>query len=319
MNATINSIQTGEDTRLAAVWNEAFPDIPLTGSDFRRQFNAFGLAPDDCRVARVDNEAVGFAIATQHRIPFVAPHPLHGRLAAIAVDRHFRGRGIGKRLVRSAESHLRNNGQTTLRVGYPTYLRGTFLSLLGVDIQWVSAVRFLAKQGYAPEKVIDSMVLDLNDHNLSGQLGMAESDPGTNPVFTALTVVETDAFMYFLRTGFPESWHAQFSVLLETDALCHEQVLVMKQQDKIIGFAGPFAIGPNGDTCGVGLGIAPEFRGQGMGLKLLDGIRDFVRRRGARHLTLFGAVDKIRYYRKAGYELGSFWLGMAKRLAPSNH
>ena len=118
--------------------------------------------------------------------------------------------------------------------------------------------------------------------------------------------------MAFLKQEFPGSWHDQFFALRQLQALRPECVLVMKAHGQIAGFAGPFHIGQNGDTCAVGLGVAAALRGRGLGLSLIYSIIDFVKKGGARRITLFGAVDKINYYGKPGFTVASVWLAMEK-------
>ncbi len=63
---------------------------------------------------------------------------------------------------------------------------------------------------------------------------------------------------------------------------------------------------------GIGLGIAADLRGKGLGLALLRGILRFIMKTGGRKITLFGAVDKINYYGKAGFSTGPVYLVMEK-------
>jgi predicted N-acetyltransferase YhbS len=198
-------------------------------------------------------------------------------------------------------------------LGYPTYLRGTILSLIGVDIQWLGAVRFFERLGYAPRSVLDSMALSLENWQPPPEMTRKmEADGRAGITFSALNGHEEAALMAFLKQEFPGSWHDQFCTLRQSQALRPECVLVMKSQGRIIGFAGPFHIAQNGDTCGVGLGLAAELRGRGLGLSLMYSLIDFVRKRGARRITLFGAVDKINYYGKLGFTPASVWLVMEK-------
>jgi predicted N-acetyltransferase YhbS len=200
-----------------------------------------------------------------------------------------------------------------IQAGYPTYLRGTILSLIGVDIQWLGAVRFFESLGYAPCHVLDSMTLSLKDWQMPPEMARKMEDDGRAGIaFSALDGREEPALMDFLKQEFPGSWQDQFCELRRLQALQPDEVLVMKSQERIVGYAGPFHVAQNGDTCAVGLGLAAKLRGKGLGMSLICGIIDFVKKRGARQITLFGAVDKVQYYGKAGFVPASVWLTMEK-------
>ena len=139
-----------------------------------------------------------------------------------------------------------------------------------------------------------------------------ESDGKSGITFETLNPIEENNLMDFLKLEFPGAWHDQFVVLRESNALRAEEVLIVKAQGKIAGFAGPFHVAKNGDTCGVGLGLALGIRGRGLGMSLVYSISDFVKRSEGRQITLFSAVDKINYYGKAGYAPASTWLIMEK-------
>lgn len=187
-----------------------------------------------------------------------------------------------------------------------------------MDIQWLGAVRFFETLGYAPRGVLDSMTLSLKNWQMPREMiRKLEADRAAGITFAALSPHEEEAFMIFLKKEFPGSWHDQFAGLRQAHALRAEQVLIVREQEKIAGFAGPFQIPPNGDTCGVGLGLAAKLRGQGLGMSLIYNIIKFVKTSGGQQLTLFGAVDKINYYGKPGFAVASVWLVMEKICRPA--
>lgn len=313
MNIKIENVLPADFPKLSKLWNESFPDISLSATDFRRQFEEFGLAPAECLVARAPAGIAGFAIATNKRIPFIGTTPLPGCLAAVVIADQYRRQGIGTRLVKVAERQLMNSKAGKIRLGYPTYLRGTILSLIGLDIQWLGAVRFFETFGYAPQGALDSMTLSLENWQMPEEMTRKlEADRAAGFTFSALSADEEEALMTFLKREFPGSWHDQFAGLQQARVLHPEQVLIAREHGKIAGFAGPFQIAPNGDTCGVGLGLAANLRGRGLGMSLVYNIIQFVKTNGGRQVTLFGAVDKINYYGKPGFVPASIWLVMEK-------
>ena len=296
------------------IWNESFPDLPLHPQTFKNQlFREFKLNPTGYLVARNNSHVVGFALATTTQIPYTSrTTEFPGCIPAIAVAKKARRKGIGTQLLKRAEEYLIQEGTKKIRIGYPTYLRGTILSLIGVDTQWTGAIRFLENFGYAPKSVFDSMILNLADWKLSTEV-VSKIRPNQNSIrFGPLSRKETAEFIRFMRKKFSGSWYDQFNYLYRMGLLKPKEVLVMKERGKISGFAGPFHITENGDTCGIGLGIANRLRGKGLGLYLLYNIIQMVKEKKVGRITLFGAVDKINYYGQAGFLPGSVWLTMEK-------
>lgn len=141
---------------------------------------------------------------------------------------------------------------------------------------------------------------------------------GRNVSFEPLRPCEEEDFLLFMEKEFPGSWHGQFLHLHNLGLLDCRKVLIMKYYGNISGFAGPFSISECGNTCGIGPGIARDLRGKGLGLALLNGIIRFVRDAGGKKITLFGAVDKINFYGKAGFVPGPVHLVMEKNLKRSS-
>lgn len=313
MNIEIKDMSPTDFRKMAELWSESFPEIQLSASDFQKQLEEFGIRSSECQVARTPSGVAGFAIATDRRIPFIGSDPLPGCLACVVVGLKHRRKGIGSLLVKAAERQLMEKGVKKIRIGYPTYLRGTFLSLIGVDIRWLGAVGFFQSLGYAPRRALDSMILPLENWQMpSEMIRKLEADSKSGITFEALNPLEEKDLMGFLKQEFPGAWHDQFTGLIEAGVLRAEEVLIVKAHDRIAGFAGPFHIAPNGDTCGVGLGLAAGLRGRGLGMSLVYSITAFVKKIGGRKLTLFGAVDKINYYGKAGFVPASTWLVFEK-------
>lgn len=313
MNIEIKDMSSTDFRKMAELWSESFPEMQLSASDFQKQFEEFGIRPSECTVARTQSGVAGFAIATDRRIPFIGTDPLPGCLACVVVGSKHRHKGIGSLLVKAAERQLMEKGVKKIRLGYPTYLRGTVLSLIGVDIRWLGSVGFFQSLGYAPQRALDSMILPLENWQMPPEMiRKLEADSKAGITFESLNPLEENDLMGFLKQEFPGQWHDQFVVLRETGSLIPKEVLIVKDHGKIAGFAGPFHVAGNGDTCGVGLGLALELRGRGLGMSLVYSISSIVKKNGGKQITLFSAVDKINYYGKAGYAPASTWLFMEK-------
>jgi len=316
MSTAIDLISRDDIPAIVEIWNDSFPEASLSPKVFQRQlFKEFAFDIKGCFVARKKSEIVGFSLATTFQIPYTSRRELPGCIPAIAVKKENRAEGIGTDLLQKAEEYLRLQGAKKIRLGYPTYLRGTLLSLIGVDTQWNGAIRFFETFGYAPKGVLDSMGITLGEWEMPAAVVRKLRIAQQNGIeFPILRNEDTAEFREFLNQDFPGSWNAQFDYLYKLGLLVPEEVLVMKEKGKIAGFAGPFHISERGDTCGIGLGITPRLRGKGLGLLLLFNIVKMVQENGGKRLILFGAVDKVNYYGKAGFSPSSIWLIMEKCL-----
>ncbi len=308
----IDNLKRSDAPQLADIWNSCFPDASLSASSLREQiYSIFKLDEKGVFCIREGADIEGFAVATDILIPFAAGSPLTGCIPVIALKEKARQRGAGSALLEKAEEYLSGRGAERIRIGYPAYLRGTILSHIGVGINTPGAVYFFEKHGYAPVKAIDSMVFDAAGSEIpEGYPDKIEPDV----TFEALSPPEAADFLVFIEQEFPGSWSEQFRRLYKLNLLDCSEVLIMKCSGKISGFAGPFHIAECGDTCGIGLGIAADLRGKGLGLALLHGILRFIMKNGGRKITLFGAVDKINYYGKAGFSPGPVYLVMEKEV-----
>ncbi len=310
----IETITRNDIPAVTDVWNESFPEAVISPESFDRQiYKDFLLDERGMFCAKEGSVVTGFSIATTVHISYAGRSPLPGCIPVVAVREKHRRKRLGTALLKKSEEYLVKQGVEKMQIGYPTYLRGTVLSILGIDTRWQGALKFFENQGYAPREAIDSMSLKIESRKIYEEVAEnMEKQKGI--VSGSLAPDDTDAFMKFLQNGFPDSWYEQFSHLYSKNLINCEEVLIMKQNGKIAGFAGPFHVAECGDTCGIGLGIDPELRGKGLGLALLYGIIRMVCQHGGKKITLFGAVDKINYYGKAGFVPDAVYLFMEKEI-----
>lgn len=129
-----------------------------------------------------------------------------------------------------------------------------------------------------------------------------------------MTEEDESKFLDFLRENFPGSWHRQFANRIPRKQVVLNNVLVLKQAEQIIGFAGPFDIPESGVAAlGIGIGLKEEFRGKGLGNIILFRSLDMIKTKGGRECYIFGVGPK-RYYEKAGFKLAELWILMEKKL-----
>ena len=315
INIKIDLVFKADVQALVEVWNLCFPEFLLSEQGLEKQlFSDFGLDPAGCFVARRgSSEIAGFTIGTTQQIPYTGRNKLPGCLPVLAVKPKFWRKGIGTQLLQSVEQYLVAQKVKKIRLGYPTYLRGTALSLIGVNTEWHEAIRFFEYFGYAPRGVLDSMSIDLDGWSMPPEVAQEICAGREKKIeFGSLYPTDIHEFLEFLKRDFAGSWYDQMAYLQECKLLVPSENLVVKEHGKICGFAGPFHVAENGDTCGIGLGISPHLRGKGLGSLLLYILIQRVKETGGKRITLFGAVDKVKYYGKMSFKPSSIWLFMEK-------
>ncbi|OIN98768.1 hypothetical protein AUJ66_00240 [Candidatus Desantisbacteria bacterium CG1_02_38_46] len=297
------------------LWNMVFQDYKIPENVFQKQFfGDFALNSEGCFVARRNNQIIGFVMTATKKIPFTPTGEFPGCIPVIMVHPEERRKGIGKKLLEEAIKFLLQKGETRIRAGYPTYLRGTILSFLGVSSHWQEAIIFFKKYGFEVVSSIDSMTVDLAQMEIPSYIYEREECLKNSGItLECLQILGQDKFLDFLSKVFPGSWHEQFSILTSIGKLSAEEIMTVRKNNEFIGFAGPSHISESGDAClGIGIGLQEDFRGKGIGLILLFKVLEMVRRRGGRRIIAFGAVDKSNYYGKAGFVPTEIWMVMKK-------
>lgn len=120
-----------------------------------------------------------------------------------------------------------------------------------------------------------------------------------------MRVADVDAVMEVERRSFPTPWsrHAFMAELLDNDR-AHYMVarLPVETGGAVVGYIGLWLIAGEGHITNVA--VHPDFRGKGIGERLMRAIEELVKKRGATRMTLEVRVSNDvaqRLYRKLGY------------------
>ena len=262
-----------------------------------------------------EGRPVGLGMGADHRLPEVGADELPGCVPVVMVHPAHCKRGLGGALLKKAEEFLAGRGHKILRAGYPTYVQDTLFSTLGVNARWIQAVWFFKHYGYRVTNATDSATVWLEGFQAPERVLEEErraKGQGVTPGM--LEPGEAQAFLAFLEREFPNSWGRNFARRVAENTLRFENVFVLRRGGGIIGFVGPFDVGESGvSAMGIGIGLAADCRGKGLGRMLLYRGLEAMKEAGGRSCILYGAGPK-RYYEEAGFHLDHLWIFMEKRL-----
>lgn len=120
-------------------------------------------------------------------------------------------------------------------------------------------------------------------------------------VIDPMRVRDLGDIMRIEKLSFTTPWSKQafLSEMLDNDRAYY---LVAKVNDRPVGYIGVWLIAGEGHITNVA--VHPDFRGKGIGERLMRAIEDLVKKRGATRMTLEVRVSNDvaqRLYRKLGY------------------
>lgn len=311
----IDNLHQEDIPAVVGLWRACFPDRFLSERGVLRcTFGHPGFRPEGAFVARdAAGHLAGFGMGADHRIPEVGADELPGCVPVVMVHPAHCKRGLGGALLKKSEEFLVARGHNVLRAGYPTYVQDTLFSTLGVNARWIQAVWFFKHYGYRATNAADSATVSLEDFAVPERVLEEErraAGQGVSP--GRLSPDEEQAFLAFLEREFPNSWHRNFARRVAEDTLRHENVFVLRRGGAIIGFVGPFDVSESGVAAmGIGIGLAADCRGKGLGRMLLYRGLEAMKEAGGRSCILYGAGPK-RYYEEAGFHLDNLWIIMEK-------
>jgi len=318
MNAALNirPIRPEDVPSTVALWREVFPGYGMSAeAAFRHTFGHPAFAPEGCLGAFAAEELVGFCLATDMLIAEGPLEPPPACIPALLVHPDRRQQGIGQTLLREAEAFAARRGHRTIRLGYPTYLQGTLLSLPGVNAAWSEAHWYFRHYGYRVTGSLDSARCRLEEWEIPAQ-EVAQIDRAASQGIEARPARPDDepALLEFLQANFRSSWYRHVLRRSQAGRLAHQRVTVLCRDGSVLGFVGPADISDAGIAhMGVGIGVDAARRGEGLGNVLLFSFLDTLKRAGATECVIYGVGPK-RYYDRAGFRMAELWLMMEKAL-----
>jgi ribosomal protein S18 acetylase RimI-like enzyme len=277
----LTPLTAADGPAVAGLWERAGPLGHPLGRD---AWHAWWDAPDGglaWGVYRGAGELVGVLLARAPTRPWAPAELAH--IALLAVDPAWRRQGIGGALWRHAIAELHARGRARLRLGAePERL------FPGVPVGVPAATwRFLRHRGVVPGGVEVDLWLDLDD---------AAVARATLPDGVRLRSDAEAEGLAFVAHHFPGRWSEEVASAVALGAM----LLTLHQRARVVGFAlarpphPPLAaasltwtaLAPWGSLdphiAGLGpLGIAPEVRGEGLGVALVAAAARALRASGA--------------------------------------
>jgi GNAT superfamily N-acetyltransferase len=282
------------------LWNQTLFADALTVGKFRKQalFDD-NFDPQLCDVALEDGRVRGFVLATRRKFPYLERglEPARGWVNVLFVDRAFRRRGIGSKLLEGAERKLAALGAT--EITYGAYSPNYFFP--GVDLgNYPEARSFCEKHGYKPGEAAYSMKKDLQGYAIpQGALEKKAALEKTGYRFINFDYSYALDLLEFTKTEFGGGWKRNVLISMQNNTAEDCILLVLNKEGKIAGYCmrmidgNPQRFGP--------IGTAKTERNSGIGGVLFDIMQFEMSRRGLCQL-FFLSTDEPgrRFYERHG-------------------
>lgn len=294
---------------VAALWRRCFPCREIhahvawnpAGRTFTRRsieeriLSRPEFDPASSFVALDGGRAVGFCLAAMP----AGRGARDGYLSALCVAPGLRRRGLGSRLLARAERYLARRGARrilTTHQGNPIPL------LLGAPMD-TAAYAFLLTKGF---RSYDREFLQVMAQDTTRFIyGKPVKDTARRLEKRGIRIRRVEArdrtaLLRFLAGEFP-SWRPGVKSSFEKDP--PNAVLVAVRAGKVLGFAGPFVVGPTGAGHFHAIGVARSSRGLGLGVALFHRMCAELKAGGARavHLTTHLDNPAQEIYARAGF------------------
>lgn len=282
-------------TLISSMLNIYNKSIPFLQTDLFNFESRLRLTDDSTYyIEEVDSTPVGFAVVNQNSI------------LALCVSPEYQNRGIGSKLLYSAENDIKKRGYKYIVLGcsVKTYL------CQGVPYNdHYNCYGFFEKHGYSASWSSIDMVLPLDDFSL--EKNQIPTDP--DAVVFRYAQKEDQEFLLDSVAKVDPSWCKYYDSAKES---VKELVYLAEEGGQILGFVMlcqdnmPFAINFNGRVGGLGcLGVIPEKREKGIGLQLAARGTHELKQMGCDYSYL-GYTWLEDWYGLLGYKrYARFWMG----------
>ena len=307
----ISVLKEGQYAEVVALWNEAveaqgegYEEHRLSAERLAEIASDDNFLPSGALVAMESDEVVGFALGYVQTVDFHREGNLEakpGRLAGVAVKPGCWREGIGRKLLEVVEAILMLEGKTA--VAFETFsmpislVRGPYLDS--------GPYRFLLACGYRPLGHELLLRNDLVHFGLTGEIRERRDRLAREGIeYRLCEAADHDELLAFMARHFPGAWHT--SVQRATEGLDPRPVLLALAGGEIAGFMGPFSIGQPGEQGHFGSpGVAPEFRGHGIGKVMFNLGLDHLKQAGANETSYStGVANPARFiYFDSGAEV----------------
>ncbi|MBC7544529.1 MAG: GNAT family N-acetyltransferase [Candidatus Sericytochromatia bacterium] len=261
-----------------------------------------GFLAGDLLVAQEGEVPVGFVLTKRWRgrDPGCERYLPIGYVALMAVHPRWQGRGIGRRLLVTAESQLRAAGATK------SVLAGSFHHFFAGVPDWATAARkLLLSAGYG----LGDDVWDVR-RSLAAEPPLPEVPPVAGVSLRPYRTDEAEALIGFLNDAFPGRWPRDVQHFLQSGGPI-DQVMGLFAGDLPCGFAHLHPPGTAGAGRWSGLvpgiaalgpiGVSEAQRGRGLGMALLIAGLHELRRLGADEVVI-DWTDLLDFYGRVGFQ-----------------
>ncbi len=285
------------------LWNKTLTADPITVYKFRKQ----ALFDDNfdtelCFVAIEDGYTVGFLLATKRKFPYLERglEPTRGWINVMFVAHNHQRKGIGEKLVKLAETKLKEMGAETVTLG--AYSPNYFFP--GIDKgNYAGAIKFFEKMGYQAGHESYSMCKDLHGYKIS-EASLSKLAKAQEAGFSFINFEYKYALelLEFLKNEFGGGWKRNALISMQNDTAEDCVLLGLNSKQEIIGFCmrmidgNPMRFGP--------IGVKEETRNFGIGGILLDIMQLEMEKRGIYHMY-FVSTDEPgrRFYERHGVKV----------------
>ncbi|MGG1662969.1 GNAT family N-acetyltransferase [Brevibacillus sp. NRS-1366] len=306
---------------LCELWNQELGErFPMREELFRQ--NSF----DDENVFHTgswiawDSDArrpVGFVVAKcwQEKLAVEMGKGL-GWIQVLLVAETYRKQGIGGELLTRAEAALRQQGVQRILLG-----RDPYHYFPGIPEEYPDVKTWFEKQGYSAAAPLEHDLFCRYPDSTYAELPLVSDGH-----FRLLTSADKEAFLTFLHCCFPGRWEYEAIHYFRRGGTGREFV-ILERQGEIIGFCrindsqSPF-IAQNvywaplfpDELGGIGpLGVNVRYRGQGMGLAMVEAGIVMLQSRGIRQIVI-DWTTLVDFYSRLGYQSWKQYAKYSKEL-----
>ncbi len=307
----LRPLQRSDTAALVRLWNTAFaPPFRIDEAVWEHcTWRAPGFLADDAAVAWADGTPVGLAVTKLWRLE-PTPGMSHdmGHLSALAVHPDYRRQGLGGRLLRWAETRLKDQGAQCVLLG-----REIQPFFCGVP-DLTHALPFFTAHGYAVSGMVYDTMRDLAGYTPHPDAVATRARFGERLDLRPATAVDVPDVTGFMDLTFPGRWSFEIGHFLAQGGP-PEDIALLRLDGEVQGFAhlhSPgtthLAYGTNWRLAltppagGLGpIGVSRAVRGEGLGLALLDAGLQILAERGTRGCVI-DWTTLVDFYGKVGFQ-----------------
>lgn len=210
------------NNEICKLWNSEYGFIyPITLELFERNLqNAY----DDASYVAIENKSlIGFIVGKIWQDKYeVGNYSDCGWISLIFVDKHYRKRGIGTKLLEKVEEQFNKNNKKTLYVG-----RDYFNYFPGLPSDMKNSLEWFEKRGFEKSYCTYDLICKNKD---------VETIVNKNYEFRLATLNDSEKLISFMNNNFPGRWTKELIDYWNYGGTGSEYLLVL-DNDKIKAFA----------------------------------------------------------------------------------